>query len=189
MTPPRVPGVLVTGFGPFLSVVDNPAARLAMQVHDPGGRPPVHGLVIPVSYQRGPDLAIAVALRLGVSLVIGLGVATSRQRATVERCASLCIDPQLADVDEVRRDRVDDDSGAPAWVEASLAVDRLAEAMGVDVSEDAGGYVCNAWLYRVSRALEGRAEVGFVHLPPQGLSPEELRQGIAAVLASRSAVG
>lgn len=185
---PRRGGVLVTGFGPFHSVSDNPAARLARAVHDPDADPPIHGLVIPVSYQRGPDEAVQAARRLGVGLVIGVGVATGRDQVCVERVGRLLLDPGAPDVDQVHRDRVEDAADAPELVRASLPVEAFAAAMGAQVSEDAGRYVCNAWLYRVARALPD-LPVGFVHVPAEGMDPGRLRAGIAALLARGALLG
>ncbi|MCK6505813.1 hypothetical protein L6R53_20895 [Myxococcota bacterium] len=178
----------MTGFGPFLTVADNPAAQLARAVDDPDGDPPIHGLVIPVSYQRGPDLAVEAARRLGVRLVIGVGVATGRDRVCVERFGRLVLDPSAPDVDQVHRDRVEDAPGAPALVSASLPVEAFAAAMGAQLSDDAGRYVCNAWLYRVARALPD-LPVGFVHVPAEGMEPARLRAGIAALLARGALLG
>jgi pyroglutamyl-peptidase len=180
--------VLVTGFGPFLSVLDNPAAQLARAVHDPDGDPPIHGLVIPVSYERGPEEAVQAARRLGVRLVIGLGVATGREHVCVERVGRLGLDPSAPDVDEDHRDRVDGDEEAPQEVLASIPVEAFAEAMGAQVSDDAGRYVCNAWLYHVARALPD-LPVGFVHVPAAGMDLERLRAGIAALLARAPLLG
>ena len=189
MSAARGGGVLVTGFGPFLAVTDNPSARLALAVHAPEGEPAVHALVLPVSYARAAALTVEAARRLGVDLVLGLGVATGRTEACVERVGRIELDPRVADVDEVRRDRVLDRTGAPASVHATLPVEVLARALGAQVSEDAGRYVCNAWLYEVGLLLGGELPVGFVHLPPQGMAPERLRTGIAALLAREAVLG
>ena len=53
------------------------------------------------------------------------------------------------------------------------------------MSEDAGGYVCNGWLYRVGRALPD-TPVCFVHIPPTGLAPERLLEGLRGWLSSSS---
>lgn len=184
----RPGGVLVTGFGPFLSVTDNPAAQLARAMHEPEGDPPIHGLVIPVSYLRGPQEAVQAARRLGVRMVIGLGVATGRDHVCVERVGRLGLDPTAPDVDQDHRERVDDDAGAPELVRASLPVELFAQAMGARLSDDAGTYVCNAWLYHVARALPD-LPVGFVHVPAAGMEPDRLRAGIAALLAQAALVG
>jgi pyrrolidone-carboxylate peptidase len=59
-------------------------------------------------------------------------------------------------------------------------VTRLAEALGATCSDDAGGYVCNAWLHRVASTLA--VPVGFVHVPAEGLPPDRLLHGLSALL-------
>ena len=55
--------------------------------------------------------------------------------------------------------------------------DALAAALGVTISDDAGAYVCNAWLYGV---LGGTTlPAAFLHLPDQGMDPDALLRGIA----------
>ena len=71
--------VLVTGFGPFPGVSDNPTARLVraldgLQI----GRATVIGRVLPVSYRRGPEQAVRLARDHRAVLVVGTGVAASR---------------------------------------------------------------------------------------------------------------
>lgn len=187
---PVAPGagcVLVAGFGAFLEVQDNPAARLARAVHDPQGEPPVVGVEMSVSYARGPAEILALAAQLHPRMVLGLGVARGRTEATLERFACRGLDPSLADVDQVFRSLCDPDPDAPERVQATLPLDRMAAAMGCTLSEDAGRYVCNAWLYTIGRALGSVLPVGFLHLPPQGMSADRLRAGIHAALAPRPA--
>jgi pyrrolidone-carboxylate peptidase len=59
-------------------------------------------------------------------------------------------------------------------------VDRLARALGAVLSDDAGRYVCNAWLHRVASALD--VPVGFVHVPAEGIAAERLLDGISALI-------
>lgn len=174
--------VLVTGFGPFPGTPHNPTDALCRSVTGLRvGALELRGVVLPVSYRRGPDAAIADALALGpeLALVLGLGVAGARTGVWVERTARR-VDAGPIDVDG----RSDAALFGPPEVRATLDVDRLAEALGAGVSDDAGQYVCNAWLYRVSQAVD--APVGFVHVPPAGLPLATLLAGIAALTQGAS---
>lgn len=167
--------ILVTGFGPFGQVRDNPSGALASAVH--GSRLLGHtlvGLELPVSYARGPALALAAARAADCEAVIALGVATTRQQVEVERYAHnrVCDTP---DIDGVIPDAVE--PGGPDRLVASLDAGALAAALGAGVSEDAGGYVCNALFYRLLRALPG-VPVSFVHVPERGLPALEFLQGL-----------
>lgn len=171
--------VLVTGFGPFLDVSDNPSAKLAREID--GRRvagETIVSHVLPVSFDRGPDEVLRLMRVLGEpKLVLGLGVARSRPRVNVERVGRRACVP-TPDVDGVVLEHLGD---GPDEVRATIDVQKLAKALKADLSDDAGGYVCNAWLYRVTRGLPG-VPVGFVHVPPSGLEPARLLAGIAALL-------
>lgn len=168
--------VLVTGFGPFLAVEDNPSGRLAEAMD---GRVvagvPIVGRRLPVSYGRGPSEAIAAAAEVGASLVIGLGVAQTASRVRVERWATpACSD--VPDVDGVCSAQL----GSCDRVRSTVDVVALAAALDAELSTDAGTYVCNAWLYRTVLALD--VPVGFVHIPSVGMTPQTLLRGISALL-------
>jgi pyrrolidone-carboxylate peptidase len=158
-------------------VSDNPSGRLAEAV-DGQIVAGVHivGRRLPVSYERGPAEAIAVARQVGATLVIGLGVAQNTDRVRVERWASRVCSADVPDIDGVCVERL----GEPERVHASLDVAALAAALDADVSTDAGQYVCNAWLYRTAAALD--VPVGFVHIPPSGMPAEQLLHAISAIL-------
>lgn len=165
--------ILVTGFGPFPGVDDNPSAVVARAVdgRTVGGRPVV-GLVLPVLWRRGPELAIAAANELGAELVVGLGVATTRDAVDVETIGFRDRDPR-PDADGCHPEPVD----GPDSVGATLDCAALADGLGARLSQDAGRYVCNAWLYDVARGLPG-SRVGFVHMPASGLDPELLLRAL-----------
>ncbi len=168
--------VLVTGFGAFPGVADNPSGALAraMDGADLDGVRVV-GRVLDVSYTRGPREAIRLARSLGATLVIGTGVASTRTAVDVERRAVRAATGP-ADVDGRTRSGL----RGPPIVEATIDVARLAAALGANLSDDAGRYVCNAWLYKVARGCA--VPVGYVHVPPAGLDPAHLLTGLRAIL-------
>ncbi len=175
--------ILVTGFGPFGEVTDNPSGALAMAVH--GARVAGHtvvGVELPVSYSRGLAAAVRAAREAPCDAVIGVGVATSRERVEVERFGHNRTGP-TPDIDGEVPGVLE--PGGPARFESSLPAGALAAALGAAVSEDAGGYVCNGWLYRVGRALPG-IPVCFVHIPPAGMAAERLLGGLRGWLVSGS---
>ncbi len=179
--------VLVHGFGPFLEVGDNPAARLARAVHGcRAGGLRVTGEEMPVSYARGPAHTVARARALGVGAVVGVGVARRRAVVSVEAVGRNALDPATPDVDGVSRAFVE--AGGPAERHATVPPGPLAAALGGVVSHDAGRYVCNAWLFCVVGALGRDLPVAFVHVPPAGLPPERLLAALVATLAPSGAL-
>ena len=183
----------MTGFGAFLDVQDNPSGQLARAVNGRilAGGLEITGLELPVSYARAPELTLEAVSALRPWLVVGLGVAVGRSRVCVEALGRRRPLTAAEDVDGVELDDLDPDG--PEQVGSTADVSRLAEALSALVSEDAGGYVCNAWLYRVARGLDTlgprRPEVVFVHIPASGLSPELLCQGISTLWSERSSGG
>lgn len=169
--------VLVTGFGSFPGVDENPTEALARAVDGTeldGAR--VYGRVLPVSFARGPDEAIEAARALDAGLVIGLGVAVDRPSVCVERVGRMCV-ARSADVDG----SLEAGLMGPELVWSTVDVAALCGALGAVPSEDAGAYVCNAWLYRVTEAL-APVPVGFVHVPTEGLAPGRLCAALQALV-------
>lgn len=173
--------ILVTGFGPFLDVADNPSAALARALH---GRVAaghgIHGAVLPVRWHEGPRAAIEAGRQARADLAIGLGVARGRRGLWIERTAA----PHRtgADVDGV------EGASLPAWRaprRATLDPEGLARHLDARVSDDAGHYLCNAWLYEVPSAL-GVPGV-FIHLGEdlprhRGGAPDAFLAGLDAAL-------
>lgn len=167
-----VPTALVLGFGPFLEVTDNPAARLARAVD--GARAPglrVVGRTMPVSYRRAVDETVAAVAALGPAAILGVGVARGRPAPMVERWGTRAFDPALPDVDGVAEAEEGPERVGTADPEG------LAEALGVAISEDAGRYVCNGWIWRAVRRVE--RPVAFLHVPDAGFDPDRLVAGLA----------
>lgn len=168
--------VLVTGFGPFPGISDNPTARLARQLDGMRiGRATVIGRVLPVSYLRGPEEAVRLARAHGAGLVLGTGVAASRSMVCVER-VGVRVEVGQPDVDG----GTDTGLAGEERVRASVDTDALAAALGAVQSEDAGRYVCNAWLHHVVRALD--VPVGFVHVPSSGIPIDRMVAGLRVLV-------
>lgn len=164
--------ILLTGFGPFREVTDNPSARLVKALD--GARIADHdvsSLVLPVSWTTALPTVIAAARRCQPALVVGFGVATAREVLQVEAVGR-------------REARGPDAHGlsapallGPAEVPSTVDVARMADCLGGTVSHDAGHYLCNAWLHQTAAALP--CPVAFVHIPPAGVAPDRIRAGLA----------
>lgn len=170
--------VLVTGFGPFLEVTDNPSGRVARAVHGRVVRGvEVHGVELPVTYDGGPAAAVAHAEALDAEVVIGLGVDRRTPTVDVEtRAYNLGVGRDIEGFEPRTLE-----AGGPPIVHANVDAVAFATALGARVDDDAGRYVCNAWLYKVARSLQPRRRVVFVHVPAAGLDPERLLFAIGEV--------
>ncbi|MCP4803969.1 MAG: hypothetical protein GY913_08950 [Proteobacteria bacterium] len=172
--------IVVTGFGPFLDVSENPSGALARAVDGARVRGhTVRGVELPVSYERAPRQVIELVRSFAPVLVLGLGVATRRSGAQVERQARNRGSQEHADMDGQRRTRL---GRGPEVVRCPIA-DPLAAALEIGTSNDAGDYVCNAWLYGVSRGLAG-TDVAFVHIST-AMEPAWLLRGLGRWLEDR----
>ncbi len=171
--------VLVVGFGPFGEVRENPASALARAV-DGYERQGIRlvGREIPVEYAAGPAQTLTWVQELHPVAVVGIGVATGRPSAQWERQGRRRGDPRVSD--NVAFFLEDLEPGGPEVIQSTAPVEALAAASGLGISEDAGGYVCNAWLYRSVRSL-APLPVAFLHIPAGGLPPSALLDGLLAI--------
>jgi pyroglutamyl-peptidase len=171
--------VLVVGFGPFGEVRENPASALARAVdgyESHGIR--LIGREIPVEYAAGPAQTVALVRELQPVAVVGIGVATGRPAAQWERWGRRQGDPRVSDNASLFLG--DLEPGGPDLVQSTAPIEALAAASDLGISEDAGGYVCNAWLYRSLRSL-APLPVAFLHIPAGGLPPSALLKSLIAV--------
>ncbi len=161
--------ILVTGFGPFLHVTENPSWEAIRDLDGQTVGPlVVRTARLDVTYGDAPIQLQAAIDRVKPDLVLCLGVApgaalrlesTARNRDTANA-------PDAAGV--TRHDVAIRDTG-PATIRTRLPLARLRAALetgGFEFidSDDAGGYLCNHVFYELlSRRTDGIA--GFVHVP------------------------
>lgn len=170
--------ILVTGFGPFRNVEDNPSGRLA----EGSGRP---FRVLEVAYAAA-DAFVEGLDPEGFDALLMLGVATRRERITPELFARNARSGE-ADVRGVEASGPIEE-GAPLLLESTLwdahLVAELSVSAGLFASEDAGAYLCNYLSYRALRRFP-RKRVGFLHVPPFEKVPRERQaEALERVLAA-----
>lgn len=111
--------------------------------------------------------------------VLGIGVAVTRPLATVETTARRHALGRT-DVDGAQsqpREEGPDELDCPDAA-------RLALALGLDCSADAGDYVCNHWFYG---ALLSGYPAAFLHISEVGLDADSTAERIGAFLDARFA--
>ncbi len=169
---------LVTGYGPFLDVTDNPSARLAQGC----GRP---HRVLEVSFEAAAAFVESLDPDSFDRLLM-IGVAKGREHVTPELFAR----NQIGHTRDVRgEDRFGPiEAGGPMLREASLwRCEELCDLLldrRMRVSMDAGRYLCNYVAYRaLMRFPEKR--VGFLHVPdPAQMALESQAEVLQRVLAA-----
>jgi pyroglutamyl-peptidase len=169
--------VVLTGFGPFPGVPDNATARLVPELARRSAAAfPAHTFhhdVLETAWSAAPERAAHLIAAHRPVLALHFGVARDAGGFRIERTAqNLC--RVAADVTGcLPSNRLLDCSGPEARVArldtAALAARLCARGYPVLISDDAGGYLCNAVLYRSLAAADALGPAvcssGFIHIP------------------------
>lgn len=194
--------VWITGFGPFPGSPTNPTQALVngLAELDPAsiGAKRISAHVLPVEYDRALELVGDVRKNLNPDLSVHFGVAAAARGFRLERIArsgASSTRPDNAGRLEPECPGARPERLIPVYWPGSAL--RAVTACGIEseLSDDAGGYVCNAVYFRsLSVAAElvsagGRLGwTGFVHMPHSDASAPtaELEPGSFVVLPEPS---
>ena len=184
--PSRSPLLLVSGFGAFQGVPENPSEVLAARLAE---TPPqgwrVAPVSLPVSFARGPKALDEVLATSEPSFLLGLGVHRGETLRLELRARARLLRRNRPDVDGVPAVEATVGAGSlgsalrPA-LEAAL-VEHVRPRASWVVSEDAGGYVCErVYRHLLESAASRGVEAVFVHVPhltymTEGAQLDELR--------------
>ncbi len=176
------PWLLLTGFGPFPGVEQNPTELIAARLDGRTiGGVRIKSEVLEVNFE-------GVADRLGSHLAasapiatVHLGVAVQAREVRVERRAVNLKEAAIPDVSgqHFSGSPIDKKMATNAIQETSFDVDSVVAAVrgkgfAARGSDDAGRYVCNCTYYHALRIFGARSIPSlFVHIPPVGSRPEE----------------
>ena len=169
--------VIITGFGPFADVVENASGRIAKGLDGQRvGESVIVGLELPTSFERARAEVSRLVEMYRPRVFVALGVA--REAAIrLERRAGAMVTSELPDVDgnSWTGRMLGDGERVSRWP-LEVWVDRLGTHCGpwpVRVSEDCGGYVCNATYHAVLTAIPLAGL--FIHLPREALeAPDDI---------------
>lgn len=164
--------ILLTAFDPFGGSVTNPSQVLADDIAR-RELPNMHSLVLPTSYQRSAEVLIEQLRTLRPSHVVMLGLHAGAEHLRYEQVALNLNHSAKPDNDgETRLHRHIRPSGPVGyWNQLPYAtLCRHAESLGetLELSRDAGGFVCNHAFYTardVTEAAFPDCRVGFIHVP------------------------
>lgn len=155
---PSAGRIFVTGFGPFLDVLDNPSAQIAKQLGLPYE-------ILEVSFEAADRFILGLDPNTFDSLLM-LGVARGRTHV----CPELFARNQIGHTKDVKgNDRFGPiEAGAPLLLEGDLwtpeVIGEAAHEFMIRASMDAGNYLCNYLYYRAQRKFPDR-RIGFLHVP------------------------
>lgn len=152
--------VIVTGFEPFGGRAINRSWQTVEAM-----AAPIERVRLPVEFAKLATLVPALVARNPRALLL-VGEA-ARPRLTLERIARNACNPSMLDNAGKALERVHAD-GPPEYL-ATWDLDRaLAAALAhtsTAISDDAGGYCCNAALYHALRTAAPEVRIGFAHVP------------------------
>jgi len=177
------PLVLVTGFGPFVNVAFNPSGALAMRLEsEPPPGIDVRAFELPVTFGGLAAAYASARERLGEErpvALLSLGVHRG-PGFRLERRARARLHSEKRDNDGVLAAELDPlgthDLHTTLDLDALGFAMLLAGAAGADISEDAGGFVCERCYYEVLSVAGQLLVPGlFVHVPPEDVLPVEVQ--------------
>ena len=169
----RVPDhILVTGFGPFPGVDDNPTASLLRALRKDNSHCETRLLTLPVSFAHVLTDVIAAYQAHHPTKILHLGVATESNRIRIETNAYNHIQARVPDIEgrQPRNARINRAKPPSDLLLGSPSAERLVDSLNdhdlpAATSTDAGRYVCNALFYASLSRFGASSEVSFVHVP------------------------
>lgn len=175
------PSILLTGFGPFPGISDNATTmlvpELAAAARDRFREYEIVHDVLPVEWQRAPQLLQQLLMRTNPVLALHFGVTTHASGFQIELTGRNVCAPRSDAAGELPAAAYVIEAGPETLASsfpAERIIARLAHAgLPCATSESAGTYLCNALLYHSltsGRCLPHPPAIGFVHLPAD-LSP------------------
>jgi pyroglutamyl-peptidase len=188
--------LLITGFGPFPGRENNPSAALvraiAAEFNDASCL--MRCVVLKTEYQAGLKTLDKELKTFRPDIVISFGVAADRKGIHLETRAANRIDNKgIADAAGYRPRRVRIDKTKNNEFPSTLPLQEIHRSLGaqgipVQMSRDAGGYLCNYVFYNVMKHAQkgkGPAAAGFVHIPlpdAGGMSEEDIKKAAQAII-------
>ncbi len=168
--------LLVTGFGPFLSVKDNPSSVLARS----SGR---DNKILEVAY-AAVDEFLADPKLLTYDGLFLMGV-VRRPFVSLEVQAKNAAS-NTPDVRGIIRTPNDLDLSLPSVIQGTLWTEEIISSASGDLlpSDDAGSYLCNYIYYQALRRLPS-LRIGFLHVAPFDEVSERRQFVIVRTLLSR----
>lgn len=173
---PDRPIVLLTGFGPFPTVAANATSILVPRIAE-ATRRAVPGIaiaahILPTEWEQSLSLLAELMRRLRPAIALHFGVSSRATGFEIEtRGRNRCSQSEDAAGRMPSHECIS--PGGPEYLPATLPaahiVGRLRRrGLPAQLSRDAGGYLCNALLYRsleIARTSGAPGRSGFVHLP------------------------
>ena len=181
---PILPRLLLTAFGPFPGTPINASAVLVAEIANllTRGRLPVQlrTAVLPTEWKAGPAEVQRQIMGFQPDIALHFGVASGTTGFRIETLAENARN-RLADAcGHVPRRRAIS-ATLPGHLLSTFPAERILQRLTalevpVEMSADAGQYLCNATLFRslsLTRKAKGARMAGFIHIPSALGDPEQ----------------
>jgi pyroglutamyl-peptidase len=190
------PRVLMTGFGPFPGVLDNPSAWLAETLagETRGVAGTLQAKILPTSWESVAALTPSLFETLKPDIMLHFGLCQRTQGFRIERSAHNRV-ALRADIEGALPATRSVLAGGPARIDtqfpaAALAAHLRAHGLEAAVSRSAGRYLCNFLYYRAlawASRQDRPAIAVFIHIPQRSahggaFSEAELLRGAQETL-------
>lgn len=170
------PTIILTGFGPFPGIPANATSilvpKIAAAAEDVFAGTTIVHAILPTEWSAGLALAEDLYRRHKPALALHFGVSSRATGFEIETRGRNFCSPSMdaaGYLPALDRLSLDGPDFLPATLPATHIVTRLRRrGLPASVSRDAGGYLCNALLYRaadIARAHPAPIRSGFIHLP------------------------
>jgi pyroglutamyl-peptidase len=176
--------ILITGFGPFGNVVNNPSARIVSRFRrEAVSRAEVITRIFPVSYKEVDRKLPQLLTTYEFDVVLVLGIAGGERSIRLERLGKNRDTARAQDVNRtVRRGRAILRNGS-RQLETPVAVSiikQMLRSTGIRcrISNDAGGFLCNHAYYLALDTIARhnlKATCMFIHVPPDRFAIKGIR--------------
>jgi pyroglutamyl-peptidase len=170
--------LLLTGFEPFGTLAENPAASIVNELsrraaERPDHYPALRVAILPTEFGKAERAIRELLLSDVPDVLLALGVAPRAHGLRLERTARNRDNADLPDNAGEQRKMTPIVAGGPETYTSTLPIAEMQTALeqlgvAVAVSDDAGGYVCNHVFYAARHAIDNRrlaVQCGFVHVP------------------------
>jgi pyroglutamyl-peptidase len=162
--------LLLSGFEPFLGFPINPTEAIVNELNgkEVGGYS-VHGVLLPVDFEKAGPRILEVIEEVQPEVVISLGLAAGRSAITPERIAINCRDGEPDNTGVALQDAPVVEGGPDGYF-STLPIRKMVNVLNESgyparISDTAGTYLCNNVMYTVLHAVGEGVRAGFVHIP------------------------
>lgn len=160
--------VLLSGFGPFLDIKDNPSEVIVRSLAQSMNVPHI---ILPVVFGQAFDHLKALCQEQNPDIVLMFGVAATRSKICFERIGLNWVESKNPDtsmrIPPTGKINLEQELALMSSLDLEKIISQynLSERQHVEISYSAGAYVCNDLYFRMLNEKSIEAEKLFIHVP------------------------